>query len=152
MSMLSNIQTSLISAIGTMTIANGYNYTYSHTQQEDFNKTSFPLINTYLIPNEESFETNMFCINEMRNYARFQLHCYNKAISAGCNNKFLNNYILYNMQHDIKKMIGNTYTLWGLCEGLLYRRSYKLPSGLTNDIFIPEKLVVEIDIPYSENR
>jgi hypothetical protein len=151
MSLLSTIQTALVSAIDTMTSANDYNFDYA-VQNEDFNKTTFPLINIYLVPNEESFETNLFCMNEMRNYARFQLHCYNKALVEGCNNRFLNNYILFAMLYDIKRMIGHNYTLNGICEGILYRRTYKQPSGLRNDIFIPEKLIIEVDIPYTELR
>jgi hypothetical protein len=151
MSYLTNINTALVSAIESMSISNNYNFNYN-VNQEDFNKVSFPLINVYLMPSDDEMEASLYCMTEMRAFSSWQLHCYNKALQEGCNNKFLNNYVLYAMLHDVKRMIGHNYTLGGICEGILYRRSFNSPSGLRSDIFIPEKLVVEIDIPYSEIR
>lgn len=152
--MLTDIQRALISHVETMTISGGYNSDYSSTQQDDFNKvTSWPLVNVFLLPVESVFNQIDFPdMNSYRNIAQFEFHCFNKMAEEEDNSDFEIDYVLNDMLHDVKKLLGINPTLGDVVEFAEYKGSRRERSGAGDDIFIPKKLIVKIDIAYSQSR
>jgi hypothetical protein len=154
-SMLNTIVSGLYTALDAMSISGGYNYDVDNGygvqyQQEDFAKAKFPLYNIYL-SSENSVDTADFPnMNAFRNITSLEIHCYHKLSSVTSNSVFNIDIVLNNLLHDIKKLIGNYHTLNSTCEGIFYKRSERRPSGDMSDVLLPKKLVVFVDVYYSQ--
>jgi hypothetical protein len=153
-SKLSVIQSGIISVIESMTVSGGYNYDWTSTQQEDFNKvTSWPHANVYLEPEEiSSDDVGIPNMSSYRNTTYFQLHCYHKLDEESTNSTFDIDYILNDMLHDIKKGFGSNPTLDGEVYYVAYKGSRRMISGQGEDIFLPKKLIVRLEVDYAQDR
>lgn len=153
-SKLSLIQSGLISVVESMTVSGGYNFNWSSTQQEDFSKiSSWPHANIYLEPEETSTDdVGVPNINAFRNTAYFQIEAFNKLNIESSNSTFDIDYVLNDMLDDIKRMIGHYPTLDGQVYYVAYKGSRRSASGQREDILLPKKLIVRLEIDYSQDR
>jgi len=153
-SKLTLIQSGILNVIDSMTISGGYNYDWDSTQQEDFNKVeSFPLANVYLEPEETSSDdVGIPNMNSYRNTVMFQIHCYNKLSYESTNSIFDIDNVLNDMLHDIKRSFGRNPTLSGQVYYAAYKGSNRMDSGQAEDIILPRKLVVRLEIDYAQDR
>jgi len=153
-SKLSLIQSDIITVIESMTVLGDYNYNWSSTQQEDFNKiTSWPHANVYLEPEETSADdVGIPNMNSYRNTVYFQIHCHGKLSNESNNSTFDIDYILNDMLHDMKKGFGAFPTLDGQVYYVAYKGSRRVVSGQGEDIFLPKKLIVRIEVDYAQDR
>jgi len=153
-SKLTSIQNEIINVIEAMTVSGGYNYDWTSTQQEDFNKiSSWPHANVYLEPEEISSDgPGIPNMNSYRNTDYFQIECLNKLSYESSNSTFDIDNVLNDMLHDIKRSFGRNPTLNGEVFYVTYQGSRRVDSGQREDILLPRKLLVRLKVDYSQDR
>ena len=152
-SYLGKMHHSLVEILDNLSSAEGYNYNDPDVQENDFNKVgNFPL---YQVMIEDEFclnEINTNDNNAFANQVNFKIHCYNKLESENDNSKFAINNILNKMLQDVKRVVGNNPKINNLVSELYFRGAIREDSGKAEDIFIPKKLVIDIEMIYNQER
>lgn len=151
-SYIGKIHYNLDQLLNNINVSDGYNYTTGSIKENDFNKSTFPLYQVELVDDEGLLEADDPDYGAFSNKATFRIHCYNKLTNENDNSMFEINDILNNMTQDIKKMIGNNPSINKTVGEIYYRGSQREPSGNEEDIFMPVKLVVELDTHYNQSK
>jgi hypothetical protein len=123
----------------------------STINQEDFNKTTFPLFNIYMDIEVNQLDFNTPNMDAFSNKVTFRIDCFNKINHESSNALFDADVVLDDLLKLFIDKINDNDDINGLTMGEYYITSRRIKSGIGNDIFIPKKLEIKITVPYNQS-